>query len=101
MFSPHFKGTLLMGADKAAGPDGFMALYYKKCVALLAPPLTQYFNAIQKGGPMDTDSNMAFITHIPKPHKDLSDVANYRPILVINNDLKLFTKILANRMLAF
>lgn len=62
---------------KAPGPDRFTKLYYKKFSALLARSLTHFFRDIQKGGQIDTDSNRAFITLIPKPHKDHSDVANY------------------------
>lgn len=59
----------------------------------------QYFKAIQRGGPIDVDANRAFITLIPQPHKDHSDVGNYRPISLINTDLKLFTKILTEYIL--
>lgn len=44
---------------------------------------------------------MAFISVIPKPDKDPSLVENYRPISLINNDLKILTKILANRINSF
>lgn len=45
--------------------------------------------------------NMANITVIPKPGKDPGDVGNYRPISLINKNLKLLTKILANRLASF
>lgn len=44
---------------------------------------------------------MAFISVIPKPDKDPTLVENYRPISLINNDLKILTKILANRINSF
>lgn len=86
---------------KAPGPDRFTTLYYKTFAPNLAPSLTKCFRAMQGGGPIDMDSNRAFITLIPKPHKDHSEVANDRPISLINTNLKVFTKILANRLSTF
>lgn len=42
-------------------------------------------------------ANMSFIT---KPNKDHSLPQNYRPISVNNNDLKIFSRILADRLVA-
>lgn len=48
--------------------------------------------------PFDKHLNSAFISVIPKPNKDRGEVENYRPISLNNNDMKILTKILANRM---
>lgn len=47
------------------------------------------------------DLNAAFITVIPKPDKNSEEVGNYKPISLINNDVKILTKILANRLNSF
>lgn len=39
-----------------------------------------------------------YISLINKTNKDLLDCSNYRPIVLLNSDLKIFTKILANRL---
>lgn len=85
----------------APGPDGLSNLYYKTFAATLAPHLTKMFNYKRKGDPIDPQMNAAFITVIPKPDKNPDQVENYRPISLINNDLKILTKIYANRLNTF
>lgn len=41
------------------------------------------------------------MTVIPKPDKDPGEVSNYRPISLINNDLKVMTKIMADHLACF
>lgn len=88
-------------SHSAPGPDGFSTPYYKSFSTLLAPYMARFFNALRKGDPLDTSLNTAYITVLPKPDKDTSSVSNYRPISLINNDLKILTKILADRLASF
>lgn len=41
---------------------------------------------------------LAYITVIPKEDKDLTQCSSYRPISLLNADIKLYVKILATRM---
>lgn len=84
-------------AAKTPDPEGFSAVYYKKSAAQLAPHLFKFFMAVQNNTALDADSNRANICLIPKPDKDYRDVAIYRPISLINNDLKFLTKIYTNQ----
>lgn len=54
-----------------------------------------------KGDPLDPQHNTAYIAVISKPDKNLEDVGNYRPISLINCNVKILTKILANRTASF
>lgn len=83
------------------GPDGFSNGYYKKFGPSLAPHLTRVFNALREGTPLSADLNSAYISVISKPGKDTGKVGNYHPISLINNDIKIMTKILANRVTSF
>lgn len=82
----------------APGPDGFSAPYYKTFANTLAPYLAKFINSKIKGDPLDPQMNAAFITVIPKPDRDPGELSNYRPISLINNDLKIMTKIMVDRL---
>lgn len=88
-------------SGSAPGPDGFLLPYYKAFAASLAPYMARFFNAKTRGDPLDSQLNYAFITVIPKPDKDPGVVGNYRPISLINNDLKIMTKIMAKHLSSF
>lgn len=77
--------------------------YYKAFSNILSPYLARFFNALRRGAPLNKSLNTYIHTFrvIPKPGKDTSSVSNYRPISVINNNLKILTKILAGRMASF
>uniref|UniRef100_A0A8C5M4V5 Reverse transcriptase domain-containing protein n=1 Tax=Leptobrachium leishanense TaxID=445787 RepID=A0A8C5M4V5_9ANUR len=87
-----------MKPHKAPGPDGFTYHYYKSHSGILGPHLLSMFNNLLEGGKLPADSLLASIALIPKPGKDKHMVGNYRPISLINTDLKLFTKILSKRL---
>lgn len=78
----------------APEPDGFFMPCYKTFSEILTPYLTRFFNSMTKGTPIGNQLNMAYISVIPKPGKDASQIGNYRTISLINNDLKILTKVL-------
>lgn len=60
--------------------------------------MCRYFNAIAKGSPIPPTALLAHIMVLLKEGKDHTLPQNYRPISLLNADVKIFAKILANRL---
>lgn len=86
-------------AGKSPGPDGFTAVYFKTFTEALTGPFLKAFNSLSSSTLPFHRLLKAHITVIPKEGKDTTLVTNYRPISLLNVDIKLFAKILANRLL--
>lgn len=84
--------------SSAPGPDGFSSFKYKQLSQLLTPTTTQLYSNILKGDLFPEEMLFANMSLIPKPNKDHTLPQNYSPISVINNDLKIFCRLLANRL---
>lgn len=91
-------GDRLHSRGKSPGPDGFMLVYYRTFSDSLSPHFLRAFNTVGEGQPFPLDTLRAHITIIPKKSKDPKDCRSYRPISLLNVDLKLFTKIIASRL---
>lgn len=87
-----------MKQGKAPGPDGYSLLYYKTFGNLLTPHFLSAYNVAGEGTIPPRDGLWAHITVIPKEGKDPLLCQNYRPISLLNVDLKIFTKILSLRL---
>uniref|UniRef100_A0A803JCB5 Reverse transcriptase domain-containing protein n=1 Tax=Xenopus tropicalis TaxID=8364 RepID=A0A803JCB5_XENTR len=85
---------------KAPGPDGLSAGYYKKFSEILIPQLKTLYDYIAQGKKIAPELLAAHITLIPKPNKDPLHPKHYRPISLLNLDLKILTSILSKRLAA-
>ena len=90
-----------MPVDKAPGPDGFTRLFYKTAWPIIKTDIIRAFQAIWS---LDGHSvylvNQAFMVLLRKK-QDPAAIGDYRPISMIHNFAKLFTKVLARRLAPF
>lgn len=83
---------------KRPGRDGFSALYYKKFPSILTPILTGAFNSLLAAHSFRTETLTSIISMLPKPKSDSTSWTNYRPMSLLNLDIKLLAKILENKL---
>ena len=84
-----------MGNNKASGPDGYNALFFKKAWNIIADDIFAAVNKFFMSGKLLKQINHALIALIPKSDQ-ASQVNHFRPISCCNLLYKIISKILAN-----
>lgn len=84
--------------NKSPGVDGFSDEYYKIFQATLTPHLDTLFNQLASAASFPPEMLQATIVTLPKPGKAPDSPQNSYPISLLNSNLKIYAKILANRL---
>ncbi len=93
-----FEAIISMKGGKAPGPDGIPIELYKVFHHKLICPLLDMYQESLNNGALPPSLNTAVITLLLKPGKTPTDCGSYRPISLLNNDLKILCKVLAKRI---
>jgi hypothetical protein len=87
-----------MQRGKSPGPDGYPIKFYKKFSDKLDPLLLEIFENALDQGVLHRTLTQASIPLFLKPGKDASECGSYRPISLLNADVKILAKLLASRL---
>ena len=86
-----------MTKGKAPGPDGLSVEFYTRCWPIVKHDFVNLLNQMYSTQSIDNRTKSGFITLIYKKGPK-TKISNYRPISLLNYDLKIFTKCLTNRL---
>ena len=83
---------------KSPGEDGFTWEFYNCFFDLLGQDLVDSFKALYRAGEMPPSQRRGVITFIPKEDSDLSTLANWHPITLLDIDNKITSKAITERL---
>ena len=83
--------------NKTLGIDGISIEFYKKCFHVIKYELLDFINYVIFGGHLPRKVNTGVLKLLHKKD-DKKDLKNYRPITLMNVDLKIITKIFTLRL---
>ena len=84
--------------DKSPGEDGFTVEFYKLFYDLLSENLLACLNEVYEKNEFTISQRRGIITLLPKEDGSLLDLHNWRPITLLNVDLKIAAKAIAKRL---
>ena len=93
-----FKSFNVYGNDKSPGNDGITKELYIKFWNAVEEPLCASIQQPFIAGELSTSQKQAIIKLIEKKNRDKRFIKNWRPISLLNIDIKLISKVLASHL---
>ena len=87
-----------LNADSSPGSDGITSNFYKVFKREMAPILKKVFNNVVNTNRLPDNQQIAILKPLPKTENPKT-VDEFRPISLLNTDLKILSHILANRLI--
>lgn len=87
-----------MNLDKCPGTDGLTIEFYKKFWPMIASHVHKLFNTYIERKILNRTAREAVTSLMGKPDKDPLNINSWRPLSLLNNDYKLYAKVLVRRM---
>ena len=97
-YNEFYRSLLTFQTEKAPGNDGLTAEFYKAFWPLLGNLIVDCLNEAYECGELSTSQKMAIIKLIAKKGKDKMYIKNWRPISLLNVDVKIASKAIAKRL---
>ena len=91
------KAVYRLQKHKTPGPDGIPAEFYQEYWDLLSDLYLQFINAVKETA-FPKGKNTSITTLFYKEKGEIYLLANYRPIALMNVDVKIITKLLSMRL---
>ena len=86
-----------MALGKTRGPDGLRVEFYPRCWNIIGADFTEVISDIHNSGQVPDFVKLGY-TKLYTKKNSKTDLKNYRPISLLNCDLKIYMKCLANRL---
>lgn len=85
-------------SGKTSGPDGFGCEFYKSFLDKIVPLMLRMVNDSMRNKTLPSSLYEANISLLLKGGREEFDPASYRPVALLNCDLKIITKVLATKL---
>jgi len=97
---PELTTTLFqrLNPGKSPGSDGLTVAFYKTFWDKLKFPFFRSLSSSIESGSLSNSQRRSIVRLIRKKDKDPADIKNWRPISLINCDVKIFSRLLAARL---
>ena len=93
-----FDAIMTLKLGKTQGCDGLGLNFYRKFWKIVKTPMYEMFVECVEAGQLSPSAKRGIINLIPKKLKDVTQVKNLRPIVILNYDFKIWAKAIANRL---